>query len=291
MIMKMKSIKKILTAGLMGSAVLFTASSCQKEFNPKSYAPTKPLPTYDGYSSSAQIETSSLVAYWPFNGSLKDSISGVAGVSTGTSFTKGIAGQALQGAENAYVISDAPAAVKALHSFTLTVWYNNPENTNGLINPVDIVNNNYFWGNLDMFIENPPNATTGNLKVHLFDNGGSSTGTDLWAGDYTITNPFGAWCQLGVSYDDTAGTAVIYFNGAAVGTQTQTGFSPLNWSGVTQMVFGTVQFETNPSLTSATSSQPWANYITGAMEHVRIYNTVLTAQELSALYNLEKTGR
>jgi len=84
---------------------------------------------------------------------------------------------------------------------------------------------------------------------------------------------------------------VVYFNGAAVGTATSTGFAPLNWSGVTQMVFGTVQFETNPSLTSATGSQPWANYITGAMEHVRIYNTVLSSTEASALYNLEKLGR
>ena len=287
----MKTIKNTLIAGLSGIAIVFTISSCQKSFDPKSYAPSKPLPTFDGYNSSAQIETSSLVAYWPFNGNLKDSISGVAGVSTGTAFTAGIAGQALKGAANAYVISDAPAAVKALHSFTLTVWYNNPENTNGLINPVDIVNNQYFWGNLDMFIENPPNATTGNLKVHMFNNGGSSSGSDLWAGDYTITSPYGTWCQLGVTYDDNTSTAVVYFNGAPVGTATSNGFTPLNWSGVTQMVFGTVQFETNPSLTSATTSQPWANYITGAMEHVRIYNKVLTAAETSALYNLEKLGQ
>jgi hypothetical protein len=249
------------------------------------------LPTFGGYSSSNQIETSGLVAYWPFNGNLKDSISGTTGVATGTSFTAGIAGQALKGAANGYVISNVPAAVKALHSFSLTVWYNNPENTNGLINPVDIVNNQYFWGNLDMFIENPPNATTGNLKVHMFNNGGSASGSDLWAGDYTITNPYGTWCQLGVTYNDNTSTAVVYFNGAQVGTATSNGFAPLNWSGVTQMVFGTVQFETNPSLTSATGSQPWANYITGAMEHVRIYNTVLTSAEASALYNLEKLGR
>jgi len=278
-------------AALSGLAIIFTISGCQKSFDPKSYDPAKPLPTFGGYSSSSQIETGNLVAYWPFNGNLKDSISGTAGVATGTSFTAGIAGQALKCATNAYVISAAPAAVKALHSFSLTVWYNNPENTNGLINPVDIVNNQYFWGNLDMFIENPPSATSGNLKVHLFDNGGSSTGTDLWAGDYTITNPFGTWCQLGVTYNDETSTAVVYFNGAPVGTATSTGFAPLNWSGVTQMVFGTVQFETNPSLTSATGSQPWANYLTGAMEHVRIYGTVLTAAEASALYNLEKLGR
>jgi len=288
----MKRFKNKVTAGVLtGLAVIFTLSACQKGFNAKSYAPTKPLPSFGGYSSSKEIETSSLVAYWSFNGTLKDSISGVAGVSTGTSFTAGIGGQALQGALNGYVITTAPPAVKALHSFTLTTWYKMPENTNGIVNFVDVVNNQYFWGNLDMFIENPPSATSGNLKVHLFDNGGSSSGSDLWAGDYVITSAFNQWNQIAVTYNDATSTAIIYYNGTPVGMQTSTGFAPLNWSGVTQMVFGTVQFETNPSLTSATGSQPWANYLTGAMDHVRIYSTVLSASEASALYNLEKLGR
>jgi len=287
----MKTIKNTLIAGLIGLVIVFTISSCQKSFDPKSYAPKKPAPTFGGYGASSQIETSSLVAYWPFNGDLKDSISGIAGVSTGTSFTSGTAGKALQGAANAYVISAAPSAVKALHSFTLTVWYNNPENTNGLINPVDIVNNQYFWGNFDLFIENPPSATSGQLKLHMFNHGASTSGSDIWAGDYVITSAYNQWNQIGVTYNDATGTAVVYYNGAAVGTATNAGFTPLDWSGVTQMVFGTVQFETNPSLTSATGSQPWANYITGAMDHVRIYNTVLTASEASALYHLEQLGR
>ncbi|HZY37626.1 MAG TPA: LamG domain-containing protein [Mucilaginibacter sp.] len=287
----MRSIKNQLMAGLAGLTMVLTISACQKGFDPKTYAPMKPLPSFGGYSSSSQIETASLVAYWPFNGNLKDSISGTAGVATGTSFTAGIAGQALQGALNGYVITSVPAAVKALHSFTLTTWYKMPENTTGIVNLVDVANNQYFWGNLDMFIENPPSATSGNLKVHLFDNGGSSTGTDLWAGDYVITSAFNQWNQVGVTYDDATSTAVVYYNGAPVGTATSTGFAPLNWTGVSQMVFGTVQFQTNPSLTSATGSQPWASYLVGAMEHVRIYNTVLTAAEASALYNLEKLGR
>lgn len=287
----MKTFKNILIPGITGLAIALTISACQKEFNPKSYDPPKPPPSFSGYTSSSEVATSNLVAYWPFNGDLKDSISGTAGVNTGTSFTKGITGQALQGAENAYVISDVPPNIKALHSFTLTVWYNNPENTNGLINPVDIANKTYFWGAMDMFIENPPADTAGNLKVHLYNTAVGSSGSDLWAGDYHISHPYNTWCQLGVTYNDATGTAVVYFNGASVGSQTASGFSPLDWSGATQMVFGTVQFETNPSLTNATGAQPWANYLTGAMEHVRVYNTVLSAPQMSALYNLEKLGR
>lgn len=289
----MKTIKNTFIAGLMGLAIVFTISSCQKSFDPKSYAPVKPLTTFDGYSNSKEIEPTHLVAYWPFSGNLKDSISGTAGVNTGTSFATGIEGQGLQGAPNSYVITSAPSGITSLHSFTASVWYNMTEaqNTNGIVNLVDVVNNTYFWGNLDIFLENPKDANTGQVKIHMFNNGASSTGVDGWEGDYVIANAFGQWNQITVTYDDTTGTITVYYNGASVGSNTPTGFKPLNWSGVTQMVFGTVQFQTNPSLTSATGSQPWANYLTGSMDQVRFYNEALSTYQVSALYNLEKLGR
>jgi hypothetical protein len=270
--------------------VSFGLSSCVKTFDPKSYAP--PL-NINGYISANQVATSNLVAHWTFNNTLADSISGTMGVATGTSFTKGLTGygEALQGANNGYVISAVPAAIQNLHSFTLSVWYNMPENTTGVVNLVDIVNAQNFWGNLDIFIENPPNPTTGNLKVHLFNNGGSATGTDAWEGDYPITNAFNAWNQVTVSYNDTTSTVNVYYNGSIVGTNTQTGFTPLNWTAVKQMVFGTLQFQTNPSLTSATTSQSWASYLTGSLDEVRVYNRVLTSIEVSSLSALQRRGK
>ena len=276
---------------LTGVAIAFALSSCQKSFDPKTYAPTKPLPTFNGYASSSQIEHDSLVAYWPFSGSLKDSLSATTGVATGTSFATGVEGQGLQGANNAYVISNVPAAIQSLHNFTISVWYNMPENTNGIVNLVDIVNSQNFWGDMDIFIENPPNATTGNLKVHLWNNSGSTTGTDAWEGDYLIANAYNQWNQITVTYSDATSTVTVYYNGTSVGKNTQAGFAPLDWSQARQMVFGTVQFQTNPSLTSATTSQPWASYLTGKMDQVRVYNKVLSTQEISALYNLESLGR
>jgi hypothetical protein len=291
--MKMKTIKNIYTAGLLLGAVIGMMTSCQKSFDPKSYDPPKPPPSFSGYTNSKDIEPTHLAAYWPFSGDLKDSISGTAGVNTGTSFTTGVEGKGLQGAANSYVITAAPAGVTSLHSFTVSVWYNMTEaqNSNGIVNLVDVVNNQYFWGNLDIFLENPVNATTGQVKVHMFNNGASATGTDGWEGDYTITKAFGQWNQVTVTYDDGTGTITVYYNGASIGTNTPTGFTPLNWSGVTQMVFGTVQFQTNPSLTSATGSQSWANYLTGSMDQVRFYNEVLSTTQISALYNLELLGR
>ena len=74
-----------------------TLTSCHKDFNPKSYAP--PL-SIAGFTASNQIEKDALVAYYSFNGSLVDSISGQAGVNTGTTFGTGEEKQGFKGADN-----------------------------------------------------------------------------------------------------------------------------------------------------------------------------------------------
>jgi hypothetical protein len=56
-------------------------------------------------------------------------------------------------------------------------------------------------------------------------------------------------------------------------------------------VLGCVQFQTNPSLTSATGSQDWASYLTGSMDELRIYNAALTPAEVNALVVLQGKGK
>jgi hypothetical protein len=291
----MKTLQHKIMAGLGAMAVIFTISSCKKGFDSNTYKPVKPLPIYDGYSNSKDIEPASLVAYWPFNGSLADSLSSTTGVATGTSFVKGTKGQGLQGANNGYVVSDVPAAVKALHSFTISTWVNMPQNTTGAIGLLDIANNQKdgpgFWGSLGIYFDNGATATTGLLRVHAFNVSASPTGKDVFLGAYTVTNPWGTWINVAVSYDDTAGKFTVYYNGASVGTSTITGFAPLDWSKADKMVFGTLQFQTTPSLTASTTSQPWAGYLLGTLDQVRIYNKVLNSEQMDAIYNLEKAGR
>ena len=287
----MKTFKNIYAAGILTMIAVGMLSSCQKGFDSNSYKPSKPLPTFGGYSSSKDIETASLVAYWPFNSTLADSLSTTVGVSTNTSFGNGVIGKGLQGSANGYMVSAVPAAVQALHSFTISCWVNMPQNTTGAIGIIGIANAKNFWGNFDIFFDNGSTATTGVLKVHMFNNGTSATGVDAWEGGYTVANPWNTWTHILVTYDDTKSTVTVYYDGAVAGTNTVSTFAPLNWAGVQNMVFGTLQFQTTPSLTTNTGSQGWAGYLTGVLDQVRIYNKVLSASEASALYNLEKLGR
>src|SRR5262245_35184387 len=96
---KTKNKQLVFVSGIVISCLIL--SSCYKKFDPKSYAP--PL-NIGGYTSSKEIAPANLVAYWAFNGSYIDSVSGTSGTNTGTTFSAGIKGQALKGALNSYVL-------------------------------------------------------------------------------------------------------------------------------------------------------------------------------------------
>lgn len=286
----MKTLKNLLIAGITCVAMVFTISSCQKGFDAKSYAPKKPLPTFGGYSSSKDIEPASLVAYWAFNGNLTDSLSATAATGTTTGFDAGVKGQGLNVPANGYAVSNVPDAVKSLHSFTISTWVKMPQNT-GAAGVIDIAHTDNFWGNFDIFFDNGGTATTGVLKVHVWNKSGSTSGSDAWEGGYTVANPWNAWINILVTYNNDTSTVTVFYNGSSAGTNTAAGFAPLDWSGAKKMSFGTLQFQTTPSLTTATGKQDWAASIGGTIDQVRIYSKVLSASQVTALYNLEKLGR
>ncbi len=106
-------------SGILLLAVGIT--SCQKSFDPASYAPAQ---TFGGYTTSREIAASNLVGYWGFENSLIDSVSNKNGNGVGTSFTTGIKGNALQGANNGYFITTPSSAVVGLKSFTISFCVN-----------------------------------------------------------------------------------------------------------------------------------------------------------------------
>jgi len=148
-----------------------------------------------------------------------------------------------------------------------------------------------FWGSLAIFFDNGGTASTGVLKVHAFNVAGSSSGVDGWEGGYTVQDPWNKWINITVAFDAGASTIYVYYNGDLAGKNTVTGFAPMDWSKANKMVFGTLQFQTTPSLTANTGAQGWAGYVTGVLDNIRFYSKALTATQVQALYNLEKAKR
>lgn len=269
---------------MITAGVLFT--SCYKSFDSNSYRPTF---TVGGYASSAEVGQGHLVGYWAFDGSYVDSISGTAATGVNTGFSNGFKGQALQGSENGYAISDLPAAIKGLKSFTVDFWINTPQNTTGIVAPIIITNINDFWGSLDMFYENGSTATTANFKIHY-----GWEQANNWFTTGFLANPWNAWQNIALTYDAASSTFNLYQGGslATGGTLTVDGLGDATFpAGATKIIFGTEQFQTTPSLGTAGGIQGWAGYLKGQLDEVRIYDKALSPSDLKALIILQGKGK
>ncbi|MDI9858035.1 MULTISPECIES: LamG domain-containing protein [Flectobacillus] len=271
---------KSLLAGLLGSSMLL--SSCYEKFDASTYAPAVSI---GGYTSTTEIAPSNLVGYWSFDNNYIDAVSKTAGDATGTSFAGGIKGQAMVGGVDKYVVSNVPSAIQNLSSFTVTTWVNMKKNDAGIVGLVDIANSGSFWGNLTIFLENGATDSKGLLKVHV-----NNAGKDAWLGNYDLNNLWNTWANIAVTYDATTSTFKVYYNGNKIATQVVAGYGGIKFQNAAKMVFGTVQFQTSPSLNGG-DKQSWASFLNGQLDEVRIYNKALAENEVNALVKLEGRGK
>lgn len=275
---------------LAGIAIALSISSCEKKYDASDYAPSKP---YGGYSSSKEIAANNLVARWDFDGNLVDSAGGITGTNTGTTFTAGKKGQALQIGGSNYLLFNSPgSAIINLKAFTVSFWMNAPQNKTYAYGIFSLNNPNDFWGSLDIYLDNGSSADTAQFHVHM-----NSGGVGQFPG-FKLGGAWDKWVHIAITYDSSATASsnfVVYANGSSVySTLLKNGsanFGPLQFPAPTKMVIGTWQFQTVPSLTTSASAQSWAGSFGGALDEFRIYNKPLKAADVSALFKLEAAGR
>jgi hypothetical protein len=319
-----KLTSKFTGMALAASALLVViTSSCSKNNNDVT------LPPIGGYNNADEVAAANLVAHWAFDGDLKESVSGDAGTGTNTAFTTGKKGQAYQGSstEARYAIYNASAGVKALNSYTFTMWINSDSMKKPLADPTQgygaqgiftLANAADFWGGINIFIENRGDNDGDSLKFKVFTNN-TRAGVN-WKGQSPIVWLPAArnqWVHVAVTYDATASRFTAYINGAQAGkidipygpatggTYVQYADDPgdiNNTNGAalqgdlvlpasTQMAIGTHQFTTTPPLNTGGTLQPWATTYAGLLDEFRIYNKALSMSEVNSLYQLESAGR
>jgi len=247
--------------------------------------------TAGGFTSSSQIATSNLVAYWGFEGDLKETVSGTTGTNKGMTFSAGLKGQALQGAaptNKAYATAVPSDAVKNLKAYTVSLWVNTPQNV-GATGLVSIGHTTEFWANVNIFLDNGATGTAV-FKTLFRNNNNMPANYQADNGTQTSTSAFNNWTNYVFTYD-TSGVVRSYLNGSLITTKTGTP-KPVNaqFSNIGPIVFGALHFMTVPSSTAGAGDQPWAGYLSGKLDEVRIYNKALTEVEVSALSILERRG-
>lgn len=291
-------------------------SSCYKKYKAEDY---DPLYVINGYSYVSEIEPTNLIAYWNFEGNLKDSVSNTTASGANTSFGTGYLGSALQGAENGYAAADISAQIARVNgSFTLSFWMYFPNNTttdDNWVNIITITNplnyqswNAPFCGNFN-FLKYPGsdrnNGAPSQFGYHVRNVSGAANwwdGPENWFNNLWTGSVYNNWVNWTFTYDATAKTFNIYKNGAQWKSdgwvdpgggntypQVNNNFSNLQFNDPpTKIIFG------GNTDTGVTSDQTWGKSIKGydgKLDEVRIYNTALTQQQLQAMIGLQGKGR
>jgi hypothetical protein len=219
-VLKLSSAIAIIMVGII-------SVSCYEEFDPKSYQPAF---TISGFTSSDGIQAASMVAYWSFDGTLEESVSGEVAENSGTTFVNGFKGKAidLNVANKSYLTYEPQSSITGLQSFTISFWVNptfidadNNGGIDGVLGLVNLSNPAGFWGNIDWFVENnnpgtgPSNNQNAAIRVHV--QGGE---TDTWIEVNSYPGLFGAWSNHTVTYDAGTSTFKYYINGSSKATTT-----------------------------------------------------------------------
>jgi hypothetical protein len=100
-------------------------------------------------------------------------------------------------------------------------------------------------------------------------------------------------------FTDLTGSCILYGDnpGAPAGSNANPSSAPLYGAivfgtpNLSQLVIGSNQFSTSPSLTTTHGDEGWATDYAGLLDEMRIYKSALSPSEVVALYKLEKTNR
>lgn len=243
---------------------------------------TVPVP---GYTFSSQIAAANQVAYWAFNSSYIDSVSKTVGTpnhATAISFVPGILGQAVQVKSPGYINTNVASTIAGLKTFSMVFWTQQPASlTSGPTTymPFSLNQAGYSWEQTKLFMlfDQADNATNSYAKVGLmdqwFDKG------KVWPRMLDTK-----WHQTAITFDGGTGAMRIYVDGTLLSQSS--GFSV-----AAQNNFGTADsFTLGGPDDNANTANGWMNSLSGNLDEFRVYNKVLSAEEVLYLYTLQVHG-
>lgn len=283
---------------IVGVLALSVLSSCEKDGNPNNL-PEVSTAQYegkiDGYSSSDDVYPKNLVAYWTFDDTKNESISKTAPTSSlNDSYIAGVKGKALKlNAGFVYYATQINAfKTDALKSFTLSHWVQITNNGTKRTMTFQLARPGIFDGSLDVRLNTQtyPASNTDVLKVQpRFSTVGGGSQDNLNA---SLSPKIGAtvWNHLVLTYDGTTGVFKMWADGVNIGSYNNrgTGNNLFKAYEPGEVIIGG-NYNTIPGKTVNTDVS-YAN-MTGSIDEIRIYNTVLPDAHIKALFNLGKAGK
>lgn len=283
---------------IVGVLTLSVLSSCKKDGNPNNLPEVSTAQyegTIDGYSSSDDVYPKNLVAYWTFDDTKNEKISNTAPTSSlNDSYITGVKGKGLKlNAGFVYYATQINAfKTDALKSFTLSHWVQITNNGTKRTMTFQLARPGIFDGSLDVRLNTQayPASNTDVLKVQpRFSTVGGGSQDNLNA---SLSPKIGAtvWNHLVLTYDGTTGVFKMWADGVNIGSYNNrgTGNNLFKAYEPGEVIIGG-NYNTIPGKTVNTDVS-YAN-MTGSIDEIRIYNTVLPDAHIKALFNLGKAGK
>jgi len=285
---------------MLGMALLATTlTSCEYDGNPNDLEDVNPADyagKIDGYSSSDEIFPNNLVAYWSFDDTKNEIISGTAPTSTlNDSFVEGgVRGKALN--LNAgwlyYAQQFAAFRTDSLKSFSISHWVQIQNNGSKRTMTFQLARPGIFNGNINLALNTNayPASNTDILRIQpTFNTVGGGFQDNL---NNNLSPKIGAdkWTHIVLTYDGSSGVFDIWADGVKVG-----GFPN---RGVGNNLFKS--YEPNEVIIGANyNSIPGkqvnadVNFapMTGRIDELRVYNIALPDAHISSLYNLGRANQ
>lgn len=183
----------------------------------------------NGYSTSSQVASANLVAYWAFNGSYIDSVSKTVGTPVHTSaisFVQGQIGQAVQVASPGYINTNVENTIANLKGFTMVFWMMQPASLASgptTYMPFSLNKAGYSWEQTKFFMlfNNADNASNSYGKIALMDQ---------WFDKGQVWPKMldGKWHQMAISYDGSSGALRVYVDGTLLSQSSAFSINPQN---------------------------------------------------------------
>lgn len=291
--------------GLLG--IILSMYSCKKDGNPNNLPDidkSKYEGTVDGYRSSDEVAPDNLVAYWDFEGSLNEKISGFAPVTTqGNSFVDaGLRGKALSLNAGFLYFNKQFEVFKTdnFKSFTVSTWVQILNNGSKRTMIFQLARPGIFNGNLNFILNTNafPASNTNELKIQPTFTNLAGTGTQDNVntkrdnpGDPNyvpyLTPKIGAdkWTHLLLTYETTTGIFNIWADGVKVGAFPSRGVGAATFKSHEPnevIIGGNYNVIPGKSVNTDASFAP----MTGRIDELKIWNIALTDAHIKAIYNL-----
>lgn len=274
------------------------AASCTKDGNPNNL-PSVSTAAYegkiDGYSSSNDVFPENLIAYWSFDDTKNELVSGTApGTSANDSYvTGGVRGKALSLAAGYLYFPTQFQRFKtdSLKSFTISAWIKLQNNGSKKTMLFQLARPGIFTGNINFTLNTNANpASNTNLVIQpTFTTVGGGTQDNLNTALYPTIGTT-KWTHVLLTYDGSSGVFNIWGDGVKVGAfpNRGTGNNLFKSYEPSEIIIGS-NYNGIPgkSVSSDVSFAP----MTGQIDEIRIFNKSLGDAYIKALYNLGQANK